>query len=644
MRQAISFSILLLAATALPGQPRPTAAQVENGAQLYRMNCVGCHGADGDQVAGVDIGHGVFRRASSDADLVRIITTGIAGTPMPPANYSAAQAAALVAYLRSRAGTPAIPSALGEPLSGPAPDVPFERILRAAQEPHNWLTYSGSPMSQRYSTLAEINPANVTNLEQQWVFQARSLEKFEATSLVVDGTMYTVQAPNDVVALDAATGRVFWIYSYAPSPQARPCCGRVNRGLAILGDTLFMGTLDAHIVAIDAKTGKLRWNTEVAKPEAGYAITHAPLVVKDKVIVGTAGGEYGIRGFIAAYDVRTGTEAWRFNTIPGPGEPGHETWGGDSWQHGGASVWVTGSYDADLNLTYWGVGNPGPDWTADLRPGDNLYSDCVVALDPDTGKLKWYFQFTPHDDFDFDAVQVPVLADIEWQGRPRKVMMWGNRNGFFYVLDRTNGQFLQGKPFTKVTWATGLDERGRPMRATGMIPTAEGNKIYPGNQGGTNWYSPSFSPRTGLFYIPTWDNYYSIYVKEPTEYTEGRMYTGALPNSPVPFIRPPQVQNRKQEDGYGAIRAIDPETGGRKWEFKLPDVTDSGILTTASDLLFAGGRDGYFFALDARTGRLLWKAAVGDQVSAGPMTYAVNGRQYVAVTAGHSLFVYALHR
>jgi alcohol dehydrogenase (cytochrome c) len=530
-------------------------------------------------------------------------------------------------------------ASLSAPVSA---QVSFDRLVRAGETPQDWLTYSGSFLSQRYSALSQITPDNVKNLEQKWVFQTRSLEKFEATSLVVDGVMYTVQAPNDIVAMDAATGRIFWIYSYSPEPQARLCCGRVNRGLAILGDTLFMGTIDAHVVAVDTRNGHLLWNTKVAKPEAGYAITHAPLVVKDKVIVGTAGGEYGIRGFLAAYDVRTGKEAWRFNNIPGPGEKGHETWAGDSWKHGGASVWMTGSYDPELNLTYWGIGNPGPDWNADLRLGDNLYTDCVVALDADTGKIKWHFQFTPHDDFDYDSVQVPVLADLQWKGARRRVMLWANRNGFFYVLDRATGEFLQGKPFAKVTWATGLDERGRPMRAVGMVPTAEGKLIYPGNQGATNWYSPSYSPHTGLFYIPTWDNYYSVYKKEDVEFGEGRLFTGPLPASPVPLIRPPQIVSRKEEDGYGAIRAIDPETGNRKWEYKMTDVTDSGILTTATDLLFAGGREGYFMALDARTGALLWKASVGGQVSAGPMSYAVGGKQYVAIAAGNSLFVYGL--
>jgi alcohol dehydrogenase (cytochrome c) len=521
--------------------------------------------------------------------------------------------------------------------------VSFDRLLRATAEPQNWLTHSGSMMSQRYSLLTQVTPDNVKNLELKWVFQAQSLEKFEATPLVVDGVMYTVQAPNDLVALDAATGRVFWVYSYSPSPQARPCCGRVNRGVAMLGNTLFMGTIDGHLLAIDARTGGLVWNVAVggARPEAGYGFTLAPLVVKDKVIVGSVGGEFGIRGFLAALEVRTGKEVWRFNTIPGPGEPGHETWPGNAWEHGGASVWVTGSYDSDLNLTYWGIGNPGPDWNGDRRTGDNLFGESVVALDADTGALKWYFQFTPHDEFDYDSVQVPVLADIQFQGRARKAMLWANRNGYMYVLDRTNGQFLLGKPFVKVNWTSGLDAKGRPMNM--LAPTPEGTLIYPGNQGGTNWYSPSFSPRTGLFYIPSWMDTYSTYIKRPTEYAEGQRFVGAAPIMPVRMLQGgPMINRRLPEEGYGAVQAFDPKSGERKWEFKMTDVTDSGILTTASDLLFSGGREGYFFALDARTGALLWRASVGGPVSAGPMSYAINGRQHIAIAAGSSLFVYAL--
>ena len=523
--------------------------------------------------------------------------------------------------------------------------VSFDRVVRADREPHNWLTYSGNLLGQRHSLLTQLTPANVKDMELQWVFQAQSLEKFEATPLVVDGIMYTVQAPNDVVALDAVTGRVFWIYSHAPSSQARPCCGRVNRGVAILEQTLFMGTLDGRLIALDAKTGRVIWNIAItgARPEAGYALTVAPLVVKDKVIVGPAGGDYGVRGFLAAFDARTGKEVWRFKTIPEPGEPGNETWAGDSWKTGGAPIWVTGSYDPELNLTYWGTGNPGPDWDGTKRAGDNLYSDSVIAVDADTGHLKWHFQFTPHDLFDFDSTQVPVLADIPWQGRLRKVMLWANRNGFFYVLDRTTGQFLSGKPFVKVTWTAGLDEAGRPHGT--VSPTADGTVVSPHPIGGTNWYSPSYSPRTGLFYIPSWmDTSATYFQRPPTEYVEGRPFFGTFPTGPNIGLRGGPINRRLPEDGWGAVQAFDPKTGEKKWEFRMTDFTSSGILTTASDLLFTGGREGYFMALDARNGQLLWRASVGGDVQAGPMTYSVNGRQYVAISAGSALFVYALRQ
>ena len=528
--------------------------------------------------------------------------------------------------------------------------VSFDRILHASQEPQNWLTYSGSLFSQRYTLLTQITPANVKNLELQWVFQTRGpaepVEKFEATPLVVDGVMYTVLAPNHVAALDAATGRLFWMYSPRLSPLARVCCGRVNRGLAILGDTLFMGTIDGHLIAIDAKNGKPIWDVALSKPELGYSLTMAPLIVKDKVIMGPAGGEYGIRGFIAAFDAKTGREAWRFNTVPAPGDPGHETWPASSnaWEHGGGSIWVTGSYDPELNLMYFGTGNPGPDWNADPRPGDNLYTDSVVALNPDTGRLAWHYQFTPHDEFDYDSTQVPVLADLAWQGRTRKVMLWANRNGFWYVLDRSNGQFLQGKPFVRVNWAEGIDEKGKPKRVLNASP--EGTLVYPNNQGATNWYSPSYSPRTGLFYIPSWMDTYSTYTKGPVEYKEGNQYVGRFPTMTVPALRtgPGAINTRTPQEGWGAIQAFDPKTAELKWQFKMSDVTDSGVLTTASDLVFAGGREGHFFALDARTGAQLWTGSVGGQVSAGPMSYAVAGRQYVAIAAGSALFVYALRQ
>jgi len=515
----------------------------------------------------------------------------------------------------------------------PVSVVPFERILRASQEPQNWLTYSGTTLSQRHSALTQITPANAKDLTLQWVFQSRSLEKHEVTPLVVDGVMYTVQGINDVIALNAATGKTIWTYKYKPEAAAHNCCGQETRGLAILGDKIFLAALDNNVIAINSKTGTEVWRTQAADPKQGYAMTHAPLAIKDKVIAGVAGGEYGIRGFVAAFDANTGKEVWRFYTIPGPGEPGNETWSGDSWKHGSGAIWVTGSYDPETNLTFWGTGNAGPDWNGDARLGDNLYTSSVIALDADTGKLKWHYQFSPHNEFDWDATQVPVLADIPWQGRPRKVMLWANRNGMFYVLDRTSGQFLLGKPFVKVNWATGFDEKGRPMRTPGIEPTKAGTLVYPGNQGGTNWYNPSFSPRTGLFYIPAWENSSSTYVKgeEPPDFIDGKMFIGAFPRF------------NKNSDEFAAIRAVDPQTGEKKWDYRLSaPSTEAGILTTASDVLFSGGRDGAFYALDARDGKLLWETNLGPSVAAGPITYAVNGKQYVSIQAGSALFTFSL--
>ena len=524
--------------------------------------------------------------------------------------------------------------------------VTADRLARAAEEPQNWLTYSGGYFSQRYSLLTQITPDNVARLELAWILPNQVFGAWQSTPLVVDGVMYVTQRPNDVLAVDAKTGRVFWQYRHAVSPDARVCCGANNRGVAMLGDTLYLGTLDAHLVALDAATGASRWNVAVADPALGYSLTLAPLVVKDKVLVGVGGGEYGIRGFIAAFDAATGEEAWRFYTIPGPGEPGHETWTGDMWKTGGGSIWLTPSYDPDLNLTYWGVGNPGPDWNADLRPGDNLYTDAVVALDADTGELRWHFQFSPNDTYDYDAVQIAVLADLDWRGTPTKAMLWANRNGFFYVLDRTNGRFLFGEPFVKVNWASGLDEAGRPI----PTPQPPGQPTWPGNQGGTNWYSPSFSPRTGLMYVSAWEGYASIFRKESAEYVPGRNFAGggSTPLTPVPGApgvrigRTTPINSWTDAVGHGTVMAIDPRTGEKRWTFEQYDVTDSGILTTATDLLFTGGREGYFYARDARTGAELWRASLGGQIVNGPITYAVDGRQFVAVISGNSLVTFAL--
>ncbi len=524
--------------------------------------------------------------------------------------------------------------------------VSYEQILSAADEPDNWLTYNGTYASQRYSRLDQITASNVDDLELKWMLQNQAFGAWQSNPIVVDGIMYVTERPNDVMAVDAVTGRVFWMYRYTNAPNATVCCGANNRGVAVLDDKVFMGTLDAHLIALDAINGQPLWKVEVGDVNLAYSITMAPLVVKDKVIVGVGGGEFGIRGYIAAYDADTGEEAWRFYTIPGPGEPGHETWEGDDWEHGGAPVWITGSYDPELNLTYWGVGNPGPDWNADQRPGDNLYSDTVVALDADTGELKWHFQFTPNDGYDYDSVQVPVLVDMDWNGVPRNLMLWANRNGYFYVLDRVTGEFLLGEPFVKVNWSSGLDDTGRPM----PTPQPEGSPTWPGNQGGTNWYPPSYSPRTGLFYFAAWEDYATIYRKEVSEYEPGRPYLGGgfrvlapAPGAPTIGIgRSSPINNWTDEVGHGAVIAMDPLTGEPRWKFDQFDVSDSGMLTTASDLLFTGGREGYFYAIDARSGELLWKASLGGQIVMAPITFMVDGQQYVSVISGHTLVTFGL--
>jgi alcohol dehydrogenase (cytochrome c) len=525
-----------------------------------------------------------------------------------------------------------------------------DRILQADKEPQNWLTFHGTYRSNHFSSLNEVTRGNIHRLGLQWVFQSRSLDAYEATPIVVDGVLYTMEGDN-VVALDATNGRLFWMFRYTAAPDVRLCCGRVNRGVGVLGNMVFVAEADNHLVALDARTGRPIWNTTVANTSAGYSLTGAPFTAKDKVIVGVSGGEYGVRGFIVAYDAQTGAERWRFYTTAGPGDPGNDTWGRDSWKHGGGTAWLTGSYDPETDLLYWGTGNPGPDMNGDVRPGDNLYTCSMIALHLESGKLAWYYQANPHNEFDWDAVQVPILADMNWRGNPRKLLLWADRNGFFYLLDRTTGQFLLAKAFVKQNWNAGFDRSGRPIMSVQSTSSAEGTLIFPDLQGGTNWFSPSFSVRTGLFYVNARDNQSYLYIKAKQTFEEGAEYKseGHLAKRPAP----PAVGTN--QDQYTAVRALDPTTGQAKWEFKLdagPDLSTfhdykadhgaAGILTTASDLLFTGGRQGTFVALDARNGELLWKQQLGGSLLMNPMTYAVHGKQYIAVAAGTSLFVFGL--
>jgi len=507
--------------------------------------------------------------------------------------------------------------------------VSYERIRDAQNEPQNWLTYSGNYSSHRHAPLTEINRDNVADLVPLWSYQKNTLHKFETTPIVVDGVMFISEPPSDVTALDTRTGRPLWKYTRQLPTDIPVCCGWVNRGVAVLGDTVYVGTLDAHLVALDANSGLVRWDVEVTDYKHGVSVTVAPLAVKDKIVVGMAGGEYGVRGFLDAYDAKTGERAWRFQTVPGPGEPGNETWAGDSWKRGSATTWVTGSYDPDTNLVYWGTGNPGPDWNGEVRLGDNLYSDSLLAIDLDSGKLKWHFQFTPHDVHDWDSTEVPVLMDGVVRGQKRKLVLFANRNAFYYVLDRQTGEFLQAKAFAKQTWAEGLDDAGRPMRLPNTAPSIEGTKVYPAVPGATNWISPSYSPVDHMFFVTTLEMG-QIYHQGEAIYKEGSLYNAG------------GAREIPDEEPYTEIRALEPETGALKWAFPAGGRTRAGVLSTAGGLVFGSGSDGSFFALDSESGKALWHYQTGGTITSNPISYSVDGKQHIAIAAGHALYVFGL--
>ena len=509
--------------------------------------------------------------------------------------------------------------------------VPFSRLVAAERDSANWLTYSGSYSAQRYSRLNQINARNVASLKTAWVYQSNGAGTMETTPLVVDGVMYVTEAPSTVVALDARTGRELWHYDPGIANNTGYIGGaRSNRGVAMLDSSVYVATLDARLVALDARNGSVRWSTKVADNAKGYFETLAPLAVDGKIIVGIAGGEAGIRGFVDAYDAKTGKRMWRFYTVPGPGEPAFETWPDtSSWRTGGGATWLTGSYDPQLNLIYWGVGNPGPDWNGEGRPGDNLYTCSLIALDATTGKLRWHFQFTPHDTHDWDATEIPVLFDGVIAGNQRKLVAMANRNAFYYVLDRATGEYLVGREYAHQTWAKGLDAKGRPIEIPGKLPTTDGNLVYPSLQGSTNWFSPSYSPQTNALYVAIREMG-SHYYKSDAVYQAGAPFMGG---------------GERALDGdsaSGAIRAIDAVTGARKWNFPIYSPPWAGVLSTAGGLVFAGTNEGNFFALDATTGASLWDFQTGGQVRSGPMSFALDGKQYIVVASRRNVYAFSL--
>jgi alcohol dehydrogenase (cytochrome c) len=495
----------------------------------------------------------------------------------------------------------------------------------------NWISYNGDYSGRRYTSLAQITPDNAAQLRAQWIFHIRDSNELEVTPVVVNGIMF-VTAANDAFALDARTGRQIWQYSRPVSEGLIDDASQHhNRGVAVWRTKIFLETDNAHLLCLDARAGHLLWDVAYAEGNKNYGATSAPLVVKDKVLVGTSGGDDGVRGFLAAFDAETGKLAWRFWTIPGPGEFGSESWPGKMYLRGGGTTWMPGTYDPELNTVYWGTSNPAPDFDGGVRPGDDLYTDCVLALDPDTGKLKWYFQFTPHDLFDFDAVETPVLIDAQYGGQPRKLLVQANRNGFLYVLDRTDGKFLSATPFVKkLNWAKGIDEKGRPIR-TEAQPTADGMKVCPSFTGATNWYSPSFNPQTHLFYFLAQEDCGTFLLK-PEPFTEGRGYyaTG--------------VKRARDEKKEKILLAYNLDTGAFEWRY--PQIgeggSSGGTMTTAGGLVFFGDEAESYEAVDASTGAPLWHFTTGQGMHASPMSYAVQGKQYVAIASGSDIFSFAL--
>ena len=508
--------------------------------------------------------------------------------------------------------------------------VTYEDILNGLSEPSKWLTYSGDYTGQRHSPLTMITPENVQDLVPIWTFQTGTMTRgrgFETTPLVLDGVLYVTGSHNFAWALDARTGRPFWQYRRnLPDDLTYGSSAPVNRGFGILGDRLFMVTLDARLLALDRKTGSVLWDIELADYRIGYAATLAPLVIDDKVIVGISGGEYPTRGFIDAYDPTTGDRIWRFYTVPSPGEFGSETWPDDPevMARGGGGTWMTGSFDPELDLIYWGTGNPNPDYYGEKREGDNLFTNSIVAIEANTGILRWHYQFTPHDLHDWDSNHVPVLADLVLDGELRKVVMVANRNGFFYMLDRVTGELLVGKPFTDTTWAREIGSDGRP------IVLNDGSKgCLPDPWGGTNFMPPSFNPDLGILFV-TAREVCATFVPQEPEIIPGRTSFGG-----VVWI--------DRDQGYGALRAIDVRTGERQWEFRYPSATMAGVMTTASGLVFAGDHEGNFMAFEASTGRNLWHYQTGSRIwGAAAMTHVLDGRQHVLIPSGTTLVAFAL--
>lgn len=620
--------------------PYATPSDVALGKTIFREHCAGCHGADGaGGRSGPVLQHRQMVEGSSDWAMFRTISHGITNTAMPASTLPAVDRWRLVGYVKSlsQGAESNLENALDVEMDGVRP-VQYEDILNAKGHPDEWLTYSGSYDGQRFSTNNQINVSNVSRLRVLWIRQYTTAERLIETSpLVFGGFMFVTVPPNRVEALDARTGDLIWHYDRDLPSHLPLCCGYVNRGLAVLGNTLFLGTLDGHLVALDMKSGKVQWDVEIANYKLGYSITGAPLALKNMVITGVAGGEYGVRGFLDARDPETGREIWKLDTIPHPGEPGASTWQTSAWKTGGGPTWLTGTYDPASNTVYWPVGNPGPNYDGGTRVGDNLYTNCLLALDAARGKVRWYFQFTPHDVHDWDATEIPILIDYDASGKREHLVVQANRNGFYYILDRDSGAFESAEPFTKQTWAQKIGKDGRPVVNPSAVPDARGAAVYPAMEGATNWISPSYSPVTGFLYVPGW-NWGGIFYSEHSEYRVGEQFLGGSFDL---FVHP--------NPGEAVVRALDATTGQTKWEYRMAYPADTpysglrvgGVLSTRGGVVF-GSAAHYFLGLDARTGKELWRIDTGGLIMAAPITFVQDGRQIVTIAAGHDLFAFGL--
>jgi alcohol dehydrogenase (cytochrome c) len=609
------------------------------GAHIFRERCTGCHGTNG---SGGPFAPSLIRlrltAGDSDLAIYQVLRNGRPATAMQRVDLPPRELLQIITYLRTlRAGSAAADKSAAPRL---AIEVSSERLQAAGTKTDEWLTYSGSYNGSRHTTLDQITPANVTQLRTRWIKQFDiDNSNIEATPLVIDGTIFIVPDAWHVLALDAKTGDVIWEYKRAVPPDLPQGYGPVNRGLAVYGNTLFLGSLDGQLVALNANDGTVVWQKFVANPSDGYSMTGAPLVVNHSVVVGVSGGDSRIRGFLAAYDVATGNQQWKFDAIPGPGEVGHETWGNDAWRTGGGGTWVTGSYDPTTDLLYWGVGNPSPAFNGDVRPGDNLFTDSVIALQASAGKLAWHFQFTPHDEHDRDAGQTPVLADLTIKGVARKAILWPNRNGFYYVLDRITGEYLVGASFVETDWATALTPTGRPILTDAAKVTTAGRRTKPGINGGVNWQNPAFDQARGVIFVPAEESS-SVFTKAtPDEMvgTRNGMYIGSSWSETDPAIN--------------EVVALDGTTGQRRWQHTTPTTSSNdgshssasygGLLSTSAGLVF-GASGGVLFALDADSGREIWRLPLGGTTKSAPISFTIDGHQVIAVSAGRALFVLGL--